>query len=207
LADALSHLGYTPKARAEIERARALSGHLGPEDRLLIEGQYYSATLDRTRAIDVYRQLCAQFPDSLDYGLRLADEQRWVNPEDALDTLEALKHLPPPSRDDPRIDYLEARTLVNIDVAKAQAASRRALEKGNAQGLQLFVARAYGILCQIGDGDATAQDCDDARKRYSAVFGTLLYEERLHEEDLRGFGEDKLKSIRSAAEFLAKYAA
>jgi hypothetical protein len=46
--------------------------------------------------------------------------------------------------------------------------------------------------------------------RYSQlthVFGKLLYEKRLHEEDLRGLGEDKLKSIRSAAEFLAKYAA
>jgi Photoprotection regulator fluorescence recovery protein len=46
--------------------------------------------------------------------------------------------------------------------------------------------------------------------RYSQlthVFGKLLYEKRLHEEDLRGLGEDKLNSIRSAAEFLAKYAA
>src|ERR1039457_1146313 len=42
LADAWNHLGYASKARAEIERARALSGHLGPEDRLLIDGQYYS---------------------------------------------------------------------------------------------------------------------------------------------------------------------
>jgi hypothetical protein len=43
--------------------------------------------------------------------------------------------------------------------------------------------------------------------RLTRVFGKLLYEKRLHEEDLRGLGEDKLKSIRSAAEFLAKYAA
>jgi len=33
LADAWNHLGYATKARAEIERARALSEHLGPEDR------------------------------------------------------------------------------------------------------------------------------------------------------------------------------
>ena len=37
------------KARAEIERARALSEHLGPEDRLLIDGQYYSTIQDRAR--------------------------------------------------------------------------------------------------------------------------------------------------------------
>ncbi len=84
LADAWNHLGYSSKARAEIERARALSAHLGPEDRLLIDGQYYATIQDRTRAIDAYRQLFTQFPDNLDYGLRLADEQRWVSPEDAL---------------------------------------------------------------------------------------------------------------------------
>ena len=39
------------------------------------------------------------------------------------------------------------------------------------------------------------------------VFGKLLYEKRLGEEDLRGLREDKLSSIRSVAQFLAKYAA
>lgn len=39
------------------------------------------------------------------------------------------------------------------------------------------------------------------------VFGRLLREGRLREEELRGFGEDKLKSIRSFAEFLAANAA
>ncbi len=169
LADAWNHLGYLAKARAEIERARALSEHLGLEDRLLIDGQYYSTLQDRTRAIDAYLQLFTRFPDNLDYGLRLADEQRWVNPEDALHTLDTLRHLPPPSSDDPRIDYMEARSWVNTDVVKSRAAARRAIEKGNAQGLQLFVARAYGILCQIGDGDSTAHDCDNARKRYTSV--------------------------------------
>ena len=46
--------------------------------------------------------------------------------------------------------------------------------------------------------------------RYSQlthVFGRLLYEKRLHEDELRGLGEDKLNSIRSVAQFLAKYTA
>ena len=169
LSDAWNHLGYSLKARDEAERARGLSGHLGPEDRLLIDSQYYTTIQDRKRAIDSYRQLFIQFPDSLDYGLRLAEEQRWVSPADALHTLETLRHLPLPAGGDPRIDYLEARAWVNNDVVKAQAAAQRAIEKGNAQGLQLIVARAYGILCQIGNGDSTAQDCDNARKRYTAV--------------------------------------
>jgi hypothetical protein len=46
--------------------------------------------------------------------------------------------------------------------------------------------------------------------RYSQltqVFGRLLYEKRLGEEELRGLREDKLKSIRSFAKFLAEDAA
>jgi len=43
--------------------------------------------------------------------------------------------------------------------------------------------------------------------RYSElthVFGKLLHESRLSEEELRGLREDKLKSIRSLANFLAE---
>jgi len=46
--------------------------------------------------------------------------------------------------------------------------------------------------------------------RYSQltqVFGRLLHEKRLREEELRGLREDKLKSIRSFAKFLAEDAA
>ena len=46
--------------------------------------------------------------------------------------------------------------------------------------------------------------------RYSQlrhVFGRLLYEGRVSEEELRGLSDDKLKSILSLAELLAKYAA
>ena len=46
--------------------------------------------------------------------------------------------------------------------------------------------------------------------RYSQltqVFGRLLYEKRLREEELRGLREDKLKPIRSFAKFLAEDAA
>src|SRR6202049_1106264 len=39
------------------------------------------------------------------------------------------------------------------------------------------------------------------------VFAKLLYEKRLREDELRGLQEDKLNSIRSVAQFLAKYAA
>ena len=43
--------------------------------------------------------------------------------------------------------------------------------------------------------------------RYSQltqVFGRLLHEKRISEQELRGLREDKLKSIRSFAKFLAE---
>jgi len=46
--------------------------------------------------------------------------------------------------------------------------------------------------------------------RYSQlthVFGRLLYEKRLHQDELRGLREDKLKPISSFAKFLAEDAA
>ncbi len=40
--------------------------------------------------------------------------------------------------------------------------------------------------------------------RLTHVFGRLLHENRLREEELRGLREDKLEAIRSCAEFLAR---
>jgi len=42
--------------------------------------------------------------------------------------------------------------------------------------------------------------------RLTHVLGRLLYEGRVDEEQLRGLREDKLKSIRSHAQFLAEEA-
>jgi hypothetical protein len=39
------------------------------------------------------------------------------------------------------------------------------------------------------------------------VLGRLLYEKRLSDEDLRGLGDDKLRLIRSFAQFLTEDAA
>jgi DNA-binding winged helix-turn-helix (wHTH) protein/tetratricopeptide (TPR) repeat protein len=173
LSDAWNHLGYDLKARDEAEHARRLSGHLGSEERLQIEGQYYSSLRDRNKAIEAYQKLLAQFPDNLNYGLRLADEQRLVSSEDALKTLAVLRRLPSPAANDPRIDMIESRAWMNNDYAKAQAAGRRAVEKGTAQGAHLLVARAYGILCQAtGNGSSTEQavrDCQNARQSYAAA--------------------------------------
>jgi hypothetical protein len=43
--------------------------------------------------------------------------------------------------------------------------------------------------------------------RLTDVLGRLLYEKRLSDEDLRGLADDKLRLIRSSAQFLAEGAA
>jgi Photoprotection regulator fluorescence recovery protein len=48
---------------------------------------------------------------------------------------------------------------------------------------------------------------DYRHSQLTHVFGRLLYEGRVSEAELRGLSEAKLKSIRSVAEFFAKYAA
>ena len=173
LSGAWQHLGYLLKARNEAERARSLSGQLGPEERLSIEGQYFSAMGDSQKTIAAYQNLVSMFPDNLDYGLRLADEQRHTNSADALRTLTALRRLPAPAGDDPRIDMIEARAWIAKDFARAQALGRSAVEKGTAQGSGLLVARAYGILCEMGgNGSSTSQtiqDCERAREGYAAA--------------------------------------
>ena len=48
---------------------------------------------------------------------------------------------------------------------------------------------------------------DTRGSRLKDVMGRLLYENRLGEDDLRGLGEEKMKAIRSFAQFLRDDAA
>ncbi len=70
--------------------------------------------------------------------------------------------------------------------------------------------RCSGSRAARSDSQSEANGQRNDRKydyRYSRlthVFGRLLYERRITEEDLRGLGEDKLKPIRSFAKFLAE---
>jgi eukaryotic-like serine/threonine-protein kinase len=169
LSEAWWHLGYTNKARAEAERAKELAQDLAPEDRLLIEGQYWRAMNDPAKAMQTYGQLFHMFPDSLDYGLLLANAQITVQPSAALQTIATLRRLPPPVGDDARIDMTEASAWIGRDLGKARAAAEAAIKKGRAQGRPVLVARTYGFLCQqgVGLGASTQQvfsDCESARQ-------------------------------------------
>lgn len=144
LATAWSRLGYDENAKAEAKKAFDLSANLSRADRLLTEGLYREMSLDWEKAIEIKRALFEFFPDDLDHGLGLVSAQiqanRW---KDALDTIEALRELPSPLRDDARIDLAEGYAARSLgDSKRADAAIARGAEKARAAGASLVLARA-----------------------------------------------------------------
>ena len=105
--------------------------------------------------------------------MHLADVERFVSPDNAQHTLDALRRLPAPAGDDPRIDLLESRVWVNKDLQRSTAAAKRGLQKATALGSHLLVGQADGILCQFGVATGSSgegvQDCENAVHSYGAA--------------------------------------
>ncbi len=141
LSEAWSALGYDQEAADNARRADGLAAGLPREESLRIKGRYYVTAADWQRAIETHRTLWRSFPDSVDYGLSLAEAQVTAGRgRSALATVEALRALP---GDDPRIDLAEASARYSLSDYKQQlAASERAAEKARALGASILVAEA-----------------------------------------------------------------
>ena len=144
LAAVWSMLGYDARAREEAKRAVDLSAGLSRQDRLSIEGTYRETNGEWDKAVEIYQGLSGLFPDSLEYGLRLASAQESAGRgRDALATLEALRRLPAPAGRDPRIDLLEAVVARYLsESARGHQAASRAAATALAQGARHVLARA-----------------------------------------------------------------
>jgi DNA-binding winged helix-turn-helix (wHTH) protein/tetratricopeptide (TPR) repeat protein len=144
LATAWEQLGYDENAKSEAKKAFDLSSNLSRAERLLVEGRYHETSREWEKAAGIYRALFEFFPDNLDYGLALANGEYRANKwKDTLDTVEALRHLPVPLRDDARIDFLEEDASRSLgDTKRSEAAVARAAEKAKAAGASLLLARA-----------------------------------------------------------------
>jgi eukaryotic-like serine/threonine-protein kinase len=144
LATAWSQLGYDENARTEAKKAFDLSSNLPRAERLLVEARYRETSHEWDKAIEIYRALFEFFPDNLDYGIALASVQvSGGRGNDALDTLAHLRELPPPQRDDPRIDLEEDDALESLGDFKAMLSSAmKTAEKAKASGTSLLQARA-----------------------------------------------------------------
>jgi eukaryotic-like serine/threonine-protein kinase len=144
LADAWEMMGYDEKAREESKKGRDLSSALSHEERLWIEGKDWELNRKWDKAVEIYRTLFEFFPDNLEYGLHLATAQKQARTADeALATLAALRRLPSPDRDDPRID-LEQGDVFDVKGAykEQQAAAEAAAKRARELGARLLLARA-----------------------------------------------------------------
>lgn len=175
LSTAWSQLGYDESAAVEAKKAFDLSFGLPRAERLLVEGRYRETSHEWGKAIGIYGALFEVFPDNLDYGLALASAQgsagKW---KDSLETVAALRQLPPPLHDDPRIDLAENRAAESLgDVNRAEAAAAQAAIKAQAAGASLLLARAR--LAQawafenLGQLDQVAAVVNEAKQLYVAA--------------------------------------
>ena len=144
LSEAWSALGYDAVARSEAKTAFERSAALSREERLAVEARYRETTKEWDRAVEIHRSLWNFFPDNLEYGLGLAKaEERAGKRKEALATVEALRRLPSPDGQDPRIDLAEATVAHRLsDFARQRAAAERAATKAEARGARLLMAAA-----------------------------------------------------------------
>lgn len=175
LADAWSTLGYDERAKQEAKKAFELSAGLSREEKLWVEGRYRENTKDWNAAIDRYRTLFSFAPDNIDYGLRLVQAQTKASKlADAKLVLAALRKLPPPMRDDPRIDLAEASIAESSgDFKQEQLAAARATAKGKEQGARLLTARALRTEAwahvNLGQHSEATSKAEQARLLYEAA--------------------------------------
>ena len=174
LASASTQLGYDVEARDEAKKALDLSAGLSPEDRLVIEGGYWESTRAWDKAVATYEKLRHDFPDNLEYGLRLAAAQSEAGQGlAALQTVASLRALPA-GANDPRVDLAETEAaLSSSDLSRAASAARNAVRSGSAQGFRILAARARllesRIFLQTGDPQKALAAAAESRRLYQAA--------------------------------------
>ncbi len=175
LATVWSSLGYETRAAREARKAFDLSSSISRPDRLAVEALYRQANKEWDKAVEIYRTLFAFFPDDLEYGLRLAGAQTAAGKgKDALATVDALRRLPAPSGDDPRIGLQEAGAAHSqSDYRRALAAARKAADAGEARGAKLLSATARlaeaAAMRRLGDLKGAIAAAGDARAMFDAA--------------------------------------
>ncbi len=148
LSEAWSALGYDREAADSARRAWELSSDLPREERLWIEGLFHATSADWAQAIHTFTALRRFYPESIEYGLRLAQAQGKAGlNQDAIDTLEDMRTAL--GSEDPRIDLEEAALATALsDYDAALAASSRAIEKAVAR--ESATLEAASQLAQAG---------------------------------------------------------
>lgn len=173
LADAWARLGYDDKALAAARKSHDLAATLSREDRLAIEGRVHQLARAHDEAVDAYRVLAGFFPDDLDHALDLATAQVAAGrASEALSGVAALRRLPAPASDDPRLDLTEAEAAAALsDFTRQRTAAERALAKGEARQASHLVARALleqgAAFWALGDTERATASFEKARRSFA----------------------------------------
>ncbi|MBK7827057.1 MAG: hypothetical protein IPJ59_17875 [Nannocystis sp.] len=212
LADALAILGMDEAAVAASERAMALSQPLRREERLKIELRHHVARRAWEPAIVVARNLHELFPDDLDHGLALAAVQASADrPGDTLATTAALRRLPPPLGDDPRIDLAEADAYSQLgDAAAVERVAAAALAKAERVGATTIAVRARILLASrllhVGDNEGCIEQLEQLRASAAALGEPALRIELLNNLMIANIQLDELARAAALGEEMVRAA-
>jgi tetratricopeptide (TPR) repeat protein len=112
LAEVWRGLGYDDKAKKEAQTGFELAGHLGREDKTLVEARLQEISSEWDKAIDLYHSLWTLYPENSEYAFHTADVQiRAGKATDALGTIAELRkqmRSASSASKDPRLDLKEA---------------------------------------------------------------------------------------------------
>ena len=168
-------LGYDKRGAGAAQRALDLSGQLSSEGRASVEAQFHEATASWPKAIALYQALWKQYPDNIEYGLKLGNAQ-WLGGRsaDTLTTIAELRAMPERDSRDSRIDLLEASAADTLnDYPRASAAAARAADKAKAANAKLMLARArtkQGIYAlRVGKRDEAMAYLVEAESLFAAL--------------------------------------
>lgn len=150
LADAYWFLGREGEAREAASQAVELSERRAPSEKLLAEARLYETSGESARAAAIYERLWRDYPDEVEYGLRLG-ELYWRS-GDAAATRRVLREVArmPGAADDPRKDLLQMR-MADEDGERelSWTLAQRLLEKGRAAGVVPYVFYAVATQASL----------------------------------------------------------
>ncbi len=172
LAQSWADLGYDSRAASESEKAVQLSNSLAKQEQLAIQARFRESKREWKEASELYRTLWTFFPDDLEYGLRLANalsaDGRGAEAQEAV---AALRQLPAPKKDDPRIDLAEAWVARHAwDPERALRAAKAAEIKGWKLGEEQVVAQALALEGQASQILGKLDDAIALFNQASALF-------------------------------------
>jgi tetratricopeptide (TPR) repeat protein len=174
-ARAWSALGYDSQAQDEARRALDLAIGMPREQQLFVAAYNHKVMHDWPKAIAAYKTLVEFFPDNVDYGLGLAEVQ-WLGQRanDALETINRLRELPSPQRDDPRIDLARCEALAALTQHQDLVdAADLTMQKARARGADSIVANAARLqsiaYMRLGQCDKATEAARQAKVTFTRL--------------------------------------